>query len=187
MLNHRSDYVYQPYFCEENIWQLAAEISKDDCRFPVCVLFFINSQHSVLMAHQVALGPNQTGCWDYHVVLWLPQQNCIVDFDSSIGFQTGTSEYFSRSFPGQEFADSDYLPSVRIIKGSDYLEFFCSDRSHMIDSAGHPMAPFPSWPPMACQSNSLRLADLREIRFADQRVKDQSISEFLGATKSETE
>ena len=178
MLKDKSQYLYQPFFCEENIWHLTKRLITDR-ELTVQVLYFINEQQAVLMTQQIAFGPKRLGCWDYHVVLSLPQEKIIVDFDSLLGFQSELRQYFSDSFPDQELIDNNFRLTVRIVDGRDYLEFFSSDRSHMIDANGRLLAPFPEWPKIQSESNPLHLVDLRDPGFQDERLRDQSIADYL--------
>ena len=132
-----------------------------------------------MMEEQLAMGPLQQGIWDYHVVLCVPDKRVIVDFDSSLGFLVDLEHYFSKSFPDQEWIDEDFRATVRLIEARDYLEFFSSDRSHMIDGEGNAIAPFPDWPMIHADSDPLRLVDLRDADFRDSRLKDLSITSFL--------
>lgn len=179
MPRDRSAYRYQACFCEENIWHLVRTLADEQDELAAQVLFFINANQQVRMAQQRAFGPGGVGFWDYHVVLHLTEERTIVDFDTLLGFQTPVAEYFRKSFPKWEQLPDSWRAIVRQIAAADYLRDFSSDRSHMLDANGRPLAAFPDWPTIENDVNPLRLVDLRDAAFDDQRIVDRSLGEFV--------
>lgn len=179
MIKQKQCYAYQPLFCEENIYHLARDLT-DDCKeVEAKVLFFISTEKTVAMFEQTSFGDSGIGCWDYHVVLFAPVEKTIVDFDSRLGFCTNVLEYFGKSFPPQNELEESLRVIIREIDAPVFLDSFWSDRSHMKNSTGQPLAAFPPWPAILNSRQSLRLVDLSNAFFDDQRIKDQSVSQFL--------
>lgn len=188
MLYEKSQFLYQPLFCEENIWNLVRSLEHkrpDDESFldSSTVLFFINASRSVGMFHQLAFPEECMGCWDYHVVLFLQTEKVVLDFDSRLGFRVDVKEYFELSFPGKKPLENgsriDYEAVVRKIAAKDYLVSFSSDRSHMLDESGKPLAEFPAWEPIQSKENPLPLGHLTDVAFTDSRITDETVNDFL--------
>lgn len=97
--------------------------------------------------------------WDYHVILLhsLPHSSSIYDFDTRLSFPIPTIEYFTHSFPNG--IRPELIPLFRLIPLQSYLDYFSSDRSHMLSESGEYLSPPPSWPiiqsPLALSSNQI--------------------------------
>jgi len=113
---------YAAFFCEENIWHLANDLTQ-----------------------RKELSPNAIGCWDYHVVLVDPDNSRVFDLDTRLACPTSTEEYFSATFPDQTRLLADYRTTVRSVPTDEFIKRFSSDRAHMLDADGEPMKPFPPW------------------------------------------
>lgn len=139
----REDFLYQPYYCEENIWQL--------CRheqFKNSHIVFIASKGEVfpMLNQRVAAHPLKTVFWDYHVVLLArDEKNQILDFDTCLPFCTDVADYFSYSFMNNALLSADEQPWFRLVPAGEYTAMFSSDRSHMKTASGW-QAPPPPWP-----------------------------------------
>ncbi len=128
-----SQYRYTEFFCEENIWWLARSLIDEGFdEQHIKVLFFSNSDRSILLLNQRAAAPGQLIMWDYHVVLELStEQPWIFDFDSRLAFPEQREVYLNKTFPPQNKIPRQFCSQVRIIPARDYLQYFSSDRSHM--------------------------------------------------------
>jgi len=137
---------YTPYYCEENIWYLAQE----EC-------FRGQETHAVLISgkgpyrrfwHQAnAKHPDLPVLWDYHAILLSYRKGWWVwDLDTTLGLPVSADSYFHKTFlrPNHDAKDSDVI--LRLIPAAEYVEAFCSDRSHMKLPSGDWAAPPPGWP-----------------------------------------
>lgn len=138
---------YCAFFCEENIWQLAASMPAQQHPAACCVLLFFNRTGSIAVTNQRAFQPAGEGLWDYHVVL-LDQHNCVHDFDTLLPSPVPLVDYLTGTFPPQQALPPHWRTTVRLVPAIEYIERFSSDRSHMLDSHGRPLAVFPDWPPI---------------------------------------
>ena len=144
--------LYHPYFCEENIWQLCADGSVPEEGRQV--VFITNKLRRVAIDKQRAAGGG-AAVWDYHVVLVAGGQ--VWDPDSTLGMPVGLERWIRESFPPGE---SQFAPRFRVIDAAAYRSSFASDRSHMLDSRGRPLHPFPPWPQIGEGMNLPRLIDV---------------------------
>ena len=148
---NREDFLYQPYYCEENIWHL--------CQNPVFensyVIFIVSAGDSFPMRHRrVTEHPSIPVLWDYHVILLAEaEQNHIIDFDTTLPFCTDVKTYFTQSFIDNALLDDEEIPMFRIIAASDYVDRFSSDRSHMKSKSGWQATP-PDWPVIGNKPNN---------------------------------
>lgn len=145
---HKTDYLYTPLFCEENIWQLIRVLSSGDIEINnLWCLFITNPGHKVPLLNQQAAALNQPVIWDYHVILLadINHQSVIFDFDSRLGFVTSLDEYLKNTFIffNKELHE-ELIPYIRKIPAQSYLKHFYSDRSHMINQIS--ASEYPPWP-----------------------------------------
>jgi hypothetical protein len=147
---------YQPYFCEENVWQL---LQVDDLPQPRAALFISNAARAVAMWGQRA-APEGPVIWDYHVVLLLPTQRVVVDLDDCDALVWPVGDWLAHAFRPQTRRDEQ--PRFRVVDGAEFLATFSSDRSHMCDARGRPHAPFPAWPAPYAPERGMNL-----MRFVD--------------------
>ena len=151
---------YQPYFCEENIWQL--------CQHPQYLggeVIFISSfgEHFPMLCQAGSDHPSYPIFWDYHVVLL--KDGYIHDFNSTLPFTTSVAEYFERSFIDESLLTPLQRPMFRVLSAEDYVTFFQSDRRHM-KTADNWDAPPPDWPMISETSSNLhRFIDMRDLEF----------------------
>lgn len=139
----REDFLYQPYYCEENIWQLCQhELFKDSY-----VVFIASKGDAFPMLNQRAMiSPVTPVYWDYHVVLLVPgETNQLLDFDTRLAFNNEAGEYFRNSFIDNELLNADEKPWFRVVPASEFIQLFSSDRRHMKTEFGW-LAPPPAWP-----------------------------------------
>ncbi|MDH5426488.1 MAG: protein N-terminal glutamine amidohydrolase [Gammaproteobacteria bacterium] len=131
----RSDYLYTPLFCEENIWHLAdALIRQGVSDSDLHIVFITNSTRQVAVFNQQTTNAHSVVIWDYHVVLLRKTANefLIYDFDTTAPFITPASQYLALSFPQYALIPDLYQPQFRLIESQVYLNRFSSDRSHML-------------------------------------------------------
>lgn len=154
MKQHQPDnYIYTQGFCEENIWWLARSLSEEDYDIKEMeVLFFCNSDKSILVFNQRASDQGQPMLWDYHVVLQLTVdgQAFIYDFDTRLDFPVHRSIYCRNTFPVQTSIAERYRTWVRRIPAEGFLRHFCSDRSHMKHHVNDSC--FPGYPPIQAEA-----------------------------------
>lgn len=141
---------YAPYFCEENVWQLAHErAGQAGERLVVFVLGADPRRPTVAVWRQRAAAGAPFVIWDYHVVLFeraTPDADWQVwDHDSTIGTPAGATAYLAGTFP-QEL--SGLAPRFRVMEAGEFLRAFSSDRRHMRSPDGGELRPFPPWPPI---------------------------------------
>jgi protein N-terminal glutamine amidohydrolase len=150
---------YQPYFCEENVWQLLAGAGLPAA---AAAVFVTNPSRTVAMWGQRAAARDPI-VWDYHVVALLPHERLIVDLDDRDQCAWPIADWLERAF--RRSAPADLQPRFRIVPRAVFLAEFASDRSHMRWPDGSPRQPFPAWPPphgRAGGSNLQRFLDLAD-------------------------
>ncbi|MFY9341670.1 MAG: hypothetical protein WAT39_04225 [Planctomycetota bacterium] len=130
---------YQPFFCEENVWQLLRSGSSPQ---PTAAVFVTNAARSVAMWGQRA-AQHDPIVWDYHVVALLPTHGLVVDLDDRDRCAWPLREWLAHAFRED---DPACAPRFRVVPGPEFVAVFSSDRSHMRDSAGQERQPFPPWP-----------------------------------------
>lgn len=142
--------LYQPYFCEENIWQLAR---RGDLIHPDSEVVFISNQNQgVACWNQRGTTSDEAIVWDYHVVLLEPGKPArIWDFDSTLrNSELGMGPLPARdwirwTFLTPDYVKEEYHPLFRVIGIRDYVTHFASDRSHMRDAQGAYYQTPPHW------------------------------------------
>jgi hypothetical protein len=145
----RQDYIYTAGFCEENIWWLARSMVDEGYDInDIDVLYYCNSDKSILVFNQRARDRGQPMLWDYHVVLQLTvdDQVFIYDLDTRLDFPSHRPDYLRNTFPVQSLIPRHYRTWVRCIPAQEYVRHFCSDRSHMKGQVKDSC--FPGYPPI---------------------------------------
>jgi len=150
-----SDPSYCPFYCEENIWWLAADDRVGAGRRQVVVIS--NPERKVALWSQRAGLEAQQGLvvWDYHVVLACDEM--LWDLDSALGVPVPLSGYLPATFRG---APPAFQPSFRVLDAEVYRETFASDRRHMRGEDGGFVRTPPRWPPLG---DGHRLPDLLDF------------------------
>ncbi len=143
---------YQPFYCEENIWQLCQDATLPVGAHLVAVITGSGRQQRqrrcALWHQRLAPHPGGALLWDYHVVLLAdagPWQ--VWDLDSDLGAPVAAAAYLAATFPGQEHLAPMLRPQFRLIQAAAYVAALRSDRSHMRTESGAYRQPPPSWPP----------------------------------------
>lgn len=141
---------YQPFYCEENVWQLAREAQARGVH-PAYAVFVSNADRTVAMWAQRAGSPV---VWDYHVVLGVDSDDGmrVWDFDSKVGFDVPLRDWLAASFPHAGTIAPSLAPQFRLVDVPTFLAEFRTDRRHMLDH-GEWRHPPPPWPPLATTSN----------------------------------
>jgi hypothetical protein len=131
---------YQPFWCEENVWHLAA---RDDVgEGPRSVVFVSNaSQQVALWEQKASREPDGLVVWDYHVVLRVGAM--LWDLDTRSGCPLDVGRWIDATFRP---VDPAFAPRFRVVDAADYRRVFASDRRHMKDAQGNWRAPPPPWP-----------------------------------------
>jgi protein N-terminal glutamine amidohydrolase len=128
---------WQPFFCEENVWQL---LRGADLPAPAAALFVTNAARQVAMWGQRA-APADPILWDYHVVAAAGGQ--IFDRDDRDGVPRPVMSWLQHAF--RRDVEAALRPRFRVVAAASFLATFSSDRSHMLDTNGRPLQPFPAW------------------------------------------
>lgn len=171
-LPQREHYLYQAYYCEENIWQL--------CQRPE----FIHSEAVVIAAlgdcfpilqQRAATAPYLPVLWDYHVVLlWhTGDGDYIIDFDTILPFCTPLADYVQQSFFDERRLHANLRPWFRVIPAQQYATRLQSDRRHMKSAAGWLAEP-PAWSPISDNASNLQ-------QFIN--MKDHNYGQIMSATQ----
>lgn len=159
---------YTKFYCEENIWKLAEHISGNCSDFSKCyVIICSNEKKRVPFFH------HKTGkvenmymqVWDYHLfVIWKESKEQIVvyDLDSCLLIPMLFNQYkqLSLQLGIIERMSAEFKRSYRILKAQDYLNYFASDRSHMIESNGSYYAAPPPYDPIKTEHSTHTLDEL---------------------------
>jgi len=158
-------FLYQAYYCEENIWQLCQH--PDLLRTETEVIFISSHAAAFPIGHQRLAPPNDLVYWDYHVICASRRQAegpwLIYDLDSRLCPDQApctAQQYLTRSFHGSDDLPDEYRPSFRVISGHTYTQTLVSDRAHMRNEQGDFHQPPPPWPPIGIEageeSNNLK-------------------------------
>ncbi len=148
LLKSKSRYLYTPYYCEENIWQLAAAVKEVQCK----VVFISNINRQCALWHQRAAAPGSPIIWDYHVILLCLEngQWTVYDFDTTLNWGASLTSYLSQTFDPS--IPQEFQPRFRVIATHIFLSEFSSDRRHMQSKNGDWLQPIPNWPAIKTES-----------------------------------
>uniref|UniRef100_A0A7S3QTK5 Protein N-terminal glutamine amidohydrolase n=1 Tax=Dunaliella tertiolecta TaxID=3047 RepID=A0A7S3QTK5_DUNTE len=148
---------YAACYCEENVYHLCATLvesgqAKDlDKLF---VIFISNPNKKVpLFRQQASTAAEGLVVWDYHVLLVQlesdaaaskgPQPQALVwDLDTTLPFPCEGTQYAKEALQATTLLlPPDFARFYRVVPALLYLEYFCSDRSHMKVPPWRPRAP----------------------------------------------
>ena len=172
----RTDFLYQPYYCEENIWHLCQNKQLKNSH----VIFIASRGDSFPMLNQrVMKDPLIPILWDYHVILLVHSEtNQILDFDTTLPFGVDVDTYFRHSFLDSALLGSDEAPLFKVITASKFTATFSSDRSHMKTESGW-LAPQPDWPRIAnFTSNFSSFIDMTNSDIGEVLTYDEVLARF---------
>jgi hypothetical protein len=147
--------LYQPYWCEENIWQLA---QSPDVVGDERLVLVITGVQGVACWHQKAGDEGQPVLWDYHVVLATHDPRArwqLWDLDGRLGYPVPAETWLRTTFPFPETVPARFQPRFAVIPAADYVQKLGSDRAHMRDARGGWLKPPPPWPAPAGQGLTL--------------------------------
>ncbi|KAK9842162.1 hypothetical protein WJX84_010658 [Apatococcus fuscideae] len=150
----QSHFQYTAWYCEENIYQLLAKLTKDHARAAsqLFAVFVSNPQRQLPLWSQKAGNIDNMGfiCYDYHVIaieLFPDQETLVYDFDSILPFPSKWRSYVHATLlPLPQTSAGQYSRWFRKINAATFLSSFASDRSHMRESDGSWKAPPPVHP-----------------------------------------
>jgi hypothetical protein len=140
-------FAYQPYWCEENIWQLAGspEVGPGER----IVLVITGVVEETLCWQQQLAPPGQPVRWDYHVVLAVRNQHWQVwDFDTRLGHPVAAETWLHGTFPRPAAVPVYFQPRFGWFPADQWRREFSSDRQHMRSASGGWQQPPPPWPPI---------------------------------------
>ncbi|KAI8835396.1 N-terminal glutamine amidase-domain-containing protein [Chytriomyces cf. hyalinus JEL632] len=147
-------------FCEENVFLLLKhKIIPDPSK--TFAVFVSNPLKSVPIWRQSKGDPV---VWDYHVFALIPdpeneQEMLVLDLDSTLPFPSPLQQYMDEACP--VLRDNSYKRFYRLIRGSEYIQTFASDRRHMkaVDQAGNPVwnAEPPAYAPVQTETSKFNL------------------------------
>ena len=111
--------LYQPCYCEENIWQLARARQGAAGVVHQSVVLVTNPTRTVACWHQRASrAPDAPVVWDYHVVLVERDENgatSIHDLDSTVGTPLPAATWLGTTFPYGADVRKELRPGFRIV------------------------------------------------------------------------
>ncbi|KAF7295055.1 Nt-Gln-amidase domain-containing protein [Mycena indigotica] len=173
---------YTPFYCEENVWRLCDALSRQSSPLDASAVFISNEYKTVALFEQKQRLP--VVVWDYHVVLLLRDQDkreWIYDFDTCIPCPCPLKEYLRRTFSpnippdykrevipfhSTQSAPLNFRSLLRLVPAKVFLDYFASDRSHMLDESGSYQAPPPKEEPirgrMAVGNNLMEFVNMDE-------------------------
>lgn len=146
--------LHQPFWCEENIWQLAAHPAPGPGERRVLVL--TGAAAEVACWEQRAARPGRPLLWDYHVVLAAHDGGWrIWDLDTRLGAPLPAADWLRGTFPAPERVRAAYQPRFAVFAAQAWRDGFGSDRAHMRRADGGWQRPPPPWPPPSGQAITL--------------------------------
>ncbi len=138
---------YQPFYCEENIWQLCRHAQPGPGERLVAVVTGYGGRCALWHQRTAEVGGDAV-LWDYHVMLFANGPDWQVwDLDTDLGLPVPAAAYLNATFPVGPRIPARFLPRFRLIVPDDYRAHLRSDRSHMRDEHGELTSPPPPWPP----------------------------------------
>ncbi len=143
---NRCEFLYAPFYCEENAFHLAAKLLGN--QEIVRVIFISNEIRACLLMYQKAADPGQAVYWDYHVIVTTGKGKSlsIWDLDTRLLFPCPARDYLELTFPYNIPLEHRVL--FRSIEAKEYLQNFSSDRRHMRNTDGTWIQTPPPWPPI---------------------------------------
>jgi len=141
----RSEFLYQPYYCEENVWHAlhSPRVCEETNAY---ALFVFSASGGVPLWAQRAGQNDRPVVWDYHVVMVTESDTVRVwDLDHDGPFPQSLSTYLDDTFPGSQGWPPEFQSQFRLIDRAVFHTSFSSDRSHMRDRTGAFLHPPPEW------------------------------------------
>lgn len=137
---------HQPFWCEENIWHLAADPAVGDGQR--WVMFVSGSpSHVACWNQRAAPAPDAPVLWDYHVVLVVRSPAAAIwDLDTRAGFPLPAATWLAQTFPCPDDVRPAFQPRFALIPSDRFRAAFTTDRRHMRTTSGGWQKPLPPWP-----------------------------------------
>ena len=139
--------LYTSCFCEENIYHLCAELQNKECISEEIVSSKLDGVHVVFISNEKEAFPlwcqksaadsdNSPVVWDYHVLLidLSSQEPRVYDLDTKLEFGCSTKEYCCKAIRFDVLLNAELEPLFRVLTAKEYLDYFSSNRSHMMNS-----------------------------------------------------
>ncbi|KZO97884.1 hypothetical protein CALVIDRAFT_526596 [Calocera viscosa TUFC12733] len=139
---------YTPNYCEENVYCLAQAFRSRpevESTWDIYALFISNDSRCVALWQQKSTQAWDDGLvlWDYHCVLVmfprilsnLPEEareGWVYDGNSLLGIPIPWSSYLKTTFRNPHHVPDRYRCKFRVVKAKEFLDWFASDRSHMV-------------------------------------------------------
>jgi len=139
------DLPYQPFWCEENAWQVCQDPRVPGRRHALIV----TGEANVAVWAQRAAPAGMPVAWDYHVLVFAESDGVWTAWDPDCvhGPVLPAARWLAVSFPCPERVPAGLQPRFRLVEGEEYVANLRSDRSHMRDARGGWQRPPPPWPP----------------------------------------
>nr|XP_006815963.1 PREDICTED: protein N-terminal glutamine amidohydrolase-like isoform X2 [Saccoglossus kowalevskii] len=155
----REECIYTSCYCEENVWKLCEHVQS---RYPDliedCYAVFISNQFKTvpLWMQKAAQSADVPVVWKSNT-----GNAEVYDLDSVLEFPTPFLDYSSQTFRNEQLKQQ-YHRKFRVIRASEYLETFASDRSHMLKD-GQWLAPPPIYPCIQTKESIMNLNDFISV------------------------
>ncbi|KZT60482.1 hypothetical protein CALCODRAFT_465647 [Calocera cornea HHB12733] len=144
-----AELIYTPNYCEENVYYLTHVFNSHPevhNAWDIYAIFISNDNRCVALWQQKSAQPSEDGLvlWDYHCILALvprahpsavaggPHEAWIYDGNSLLGVPVPWSTYMTTTFRDAAHRLTHYRCKFRAVNARQFLDWFASDRSHMI-------------------------------------------------------
>jgi len=143
-----SDFKYQAFWCEENIWHLAQHPRTAATERLVVVI--TGAARQVACWQQRAGEPGEAVLWDYHVTLATRDDGWwLWDLDTRLPLPVAANVWLSETFPYPQFVPTPFHPRFALFDADAFVRGFGSNRTHMQGPRGQWTQPPPPWPAIA--------------------------------------
>ncbi len=152
--------LYQPFYCEENVWQWLDKAAHPDSY----ALFITNAIQQVALWQQRLAPAGEPVLWDYHVVAVTRAAGRAMawDRDSRLPLPHPLTGYLRQTFLPLAGPDVALAPQFRLVPTPDFIATFASDRRHMRQPDGSWQQPPPPWSPIGTGHTLDRFVDLTQ-------------------------
>lgn len=179
----RTDFLYQPFYCEENVFHLCGHAGLAG-RAPRAVVISGALGGFVMWHQRAARGRAAPLFWDYHVIVLADDPPEVWDLDTTLDFPSPALEYMRRSF--RAGLPRELAPLFRVVPAEVFVATLASDRSHMRRPDGRFERPPPPWPTVSAPergSNLHRFVDMSD-RFVGEVLSLEEMCERAAAATS---
>ena len=126
----KSDQTYTSCYCEENVWKLCDKIQNSkNLRNLVekgnVYAIFISNENKTVPLWQQSASENEDGLvvWDYHVILAMKGEKCMVfDLDTKLPYPCEFEQYSERTFQSDDDIMEKFHRKFRVITIQEFLE-----------------------------------------------------------------